>query len=188
VARGSLVLLLRAQGLLQGRHERRRGRRRTSPTAAGPRRARTSRPSAPPSPSTPASSRPPLSRAQAARPACWPTTRQPWSSWARGIPGVIADLTPDKKALPDLGWFPFPATTGGAGDPSAMMGGSDGFACLKNAPAACVQFLNFIASKSQPGGVRHGVQDPSGQPAGPGASSATRPSRTCCRRTTRRRT
>ena len=63
-------------------------------------------------------------------------------------PGVIADLTSDKKALPDLGWFPFPATTGGAGDPSAMMGGSDGFACLKNAPAACVQFLNFIASKS----------------------------------------
>ena len=24
-------------------------------------------------------------------------------------PGVIADLTPDKKPLPDLGWFPFPA-------------------------------------------------------------------------------
>jgi hypothetical protein len=63
-------------------------------------------------------------------------------------PGVIADLTSDKKALPDLGWFPFPATTGGAGDPSAMMGGSDGFACLKTAPAACVQFLNFIASKT----------------------------------------
>jgi len=63
-------------------------------------------------------------------------------------PGVIADLTPDKKALPDLGWFPFPSTASGAGDPTAMMGGSDGFACLKNAPAACVQFLNFIASKA----------------------------------------
>lgn len=63
-------------------------------------------------------------------------------------PGVIADLTPDKKALPDLGWFPFPAVTGGAGDPSAMMGGSDGFACRKDAPSACMDFLNFIANKA----------------------------------------
>jgi multiple sugar transport system substrate-binding protein/raffinose/stachyose/melibiose transport system substrate-binding protein len=63
-------------------------------------------------------------------------------------PGVIADLTADKKALPDLGWFAFPATSSGAGDKTAMMGGSDGFACLKTAPAACVDFLNFIASKS----------------------------------------
>jgi raffinose/stachyose/melibiose transport system substrate-binding protein len=63
-------------------------------------------------------------------------------------PGVIADLTPDKKALPDLGWFPFPAVTGGAGDPSAMMGGSDGFACRNNAPAECVEFLNFMATKA----------------------------------------
>ena len=63
-------------------------------------------------------------------------------------PGVIADLTPDKKALPDLGWFPFPAVTGGAGDPSAMMGGSDGFACRKDAPPACMDFLNFIANKA----------------------------------------
>jgi multiple sugar transport system substrate-binding protein/raffinose/stachyose/melibiose transport system substrate-binding protein len=63
-------------------------------------------------------------------------------------PGVIADLTPDKKALADLGWFAFPATSSGAGDKTAMMGGSDGFACLKTAPAACVDFLNFIASKS----------------------------------------
>jgi multiple sugar transport system substrate-binding protein/raffinose/stachyose/melibiose transport system substrate-binding protein len=63
-------------------------------------------------------------------------------------PGVIADLTPDKKALADLGWFAFPATSGGAGDKTAMMGGSDGFACAKNAPAACVDFLNFTASKT----------------------------------------
>ena len=63
-------------------------------------------------------------------------------------PGVIADLTPDKKALPDLGWFPFPAVDGGAGDPSAMMGGADGFACLKSAPAECVDFLNFMATKA----------------------------------------
>lgn len=73
-------------------------------------------------------------------------------------PGVVKDLTPDKKALADLGWFPFPAVTGGAGDPSAMMGGSDGFACRKNAPAACVDFLNFIASKQNQEGYATAFQ------------------------------
>lgn len=63
-------------------------------------------------------------------------------------PGVVGSLTPDGKPLADLGWFPFPAVTGGAGDPSAMMGGVDGYACRKNAPSACVDFLNFIASKA----------------------------------------
>ncbi|MDA8437732.1 MAG: extracellular solute-binding protein [Propionibacterium sp.] len=62
-------------------------------------------------------------------------------------PGVIASLTPDQKALPDLGWFPFPAVSGGAGASSAMLGGSDGYACSKNAPAECVDFLNFIVNK-----------------------------------------
>lgn len=73
-------------------------------------------------------------------------------------PGVIASLTPDTKALPDLGWFAFPAVSGGAGDPSALMGGSDGFACAKNAPAACVQFLNFIASKANQEGYAKAFQ------------------------------
>jgi len=73
-------------------------------------------------------------------------------------PGVVASLTPDTKALPDLGWFAFPAVTGGSGEPSAMMGGSDGFACLKTAPAACVQFLNFIASKANQEGYAKAFQ------------------------------
>src|SRR5206468_12953021 len=30
-------------------------------------------------------------------------------------PGTIASLTPDKKPLADLGWFPFPSVSGGAG-------------------------------------------------------------------------
>ncbi len=62
-------------------------------------------------------------------------------------PGVVASLTPNGKPLSDLGWFPFPSVSGGAGDASAMMGGSDGYACAKNAPAECVQFLNFFAQK-----------------------------------------
>jgi multiple sugar transport system substrate-binding protein/raffinose/stachyose/melibiose transport system substrate-binding protein len=63
--------------------------------------------------------------------------------------GVIASLTPDQKPLADLGWFPFPAVDGQQGDPTAMMGGVDGFSCAQDSPAACEDFLNFIASKEQ---------------------------------------
>ena len=59
-------------------------------------------------------------------------------------PGVIASLTPDQKPLPDLGWFPFPATDSGEGDPAAMMGGVDGFSCHVDAPDECADFLNFV--------------------------------------------
>jgi len=62
-------------------------------------------------------------------------------------PGVIASLTPDQEPLPDLGWFPFPAVDGGEGDPTAMMGGVDGFSCYVDAPKECADFLNFIAEK-----------------------------------------
>jgi raffinose/stachyose/melibiose transport system substrate-binding protein len=60
-------------------------------------------------------------------------------------PGVVGDLTPNKKPLPDLGYFPFPATTNGKGDPSAMMQGADGYSCSAWAPKECSDFLNFIA-------------------------------------------
>jgi len=62
-------------------------------------------------------------------------------------PGVVQSLTPDKKPLADLSWFPFPAVEGGQGDPSAMMGGVDGFSCSADAPPQCAQFLNFIVQK-----------------------------------------
>ena len=39
-------------------------------------------------------------------------------------PGVIKDLTPDKKDMADLGYFAFPTMDGGEGDPTAIMGGS----------------------------------------------------------------
>jgi multiple sugar transport system substrate-binding protein/raffinose/stachyose/melibiose transport system substrate-binding protein len=63
--------------------------------------------------------------------------------------GVIASLTPDEKPLPDLGWFPFPSVDGQQGDATAMMGGVDGFSCSQDSPAACEDFLNFIATKDQ---------------------------------------
>ena len=61
--------------------------------------------------------------------------------------GKIASLTPDQKPLADLGWFPFPEVDGGAGEPGAMMGGVDGYACSNDAPADCEKFLNFVSSK-----------------------------------------
>jgi multiple sugar transport system substrate-binding protein/raffinose/stachyose/melibiose transport system substrate-binding protein len=63
--------------------------------------------------------------------------------------GQIASLTPDGKPLADLGWFPFPAVEGGQGDPTAMMGGVDGFSCSQESPAACEDFLNFIATTAE---------------------------------------
>jgi raffinose/stachyose/melibiose transport system substrate-binding protein len=60
---------------------------------------------------------------------------------------VITDLTPDKKSLGDkLGFFPFPAVDGAAGDPKAAFGGGDGFSCTSKAPPACADFLNFLLS------------------------------------------
>jgi raffinose/stachyose/melibiose transport system substrate-binding protein len=64
-------------------------------------------------------------------------------------PGTIASLTPNQKALPDLGWFPFPAVSGGQGDPTAIMGGSDGYSLSKNAPKEAFGFLEFLVTKDQ---------------------------------------
>jgi raffinose/stachyose/melibiose transport system substrate-binding protein len=64
-------------------------------------------------------------------------------------PGVIASLTPDQKQLPDLGWFPFPAVDGGKGDPTALLGGIDGYSVSKNAPKEATDFLEFLVTKDQ---------------------------------------
>lgn len=64
-------------------------------------------------------------------------------------PGVIGSLTPNQQPLPDLGWFPFPAVTGGQGDPSAIMGGNDAYSLSKNAPKEALQFLEFLLTKDQ---------------------------------------
>jgi raffinose/stachyose/melibiose transport system substrate-binding protein len=62
--------------------------------------------------------------------------------------GVVGGLTPDKKPLGDkLGWFPFPAVDGGAGDPKAAFGGGDGYSCSVKAPPACGDFLAFLLNK-----------------------------------------
>ena len=64
--------------------------------------------------------------------------------------GVIGNLTPDQKNLPDLRFMPFPAVPGGKGDQAAMMSGNDGYSCSDKAPQpACANFLNFFASTEQ---------------------------------------
>jgi raffinose/stachyose/melibiose transport system substrate-binding protein len=64
-------------------------------------------------------------------------------------PGVIETLTPNQKPLPDLGWFPFPAVPGGQGDPSAMMGGTDGYSLSAHAPKEAFGFLEFLVTADQ---------------------------------------
>lgn len=64
-------------------------------------------------------------------------------------PGVIAGLTPDQKPLADLGWFPFPAVSGGQGDPSAIMGSAGVYSLSKKAPKEAFEFLEFLVTKEQ---------------------------------------
>jgi raffinose/stachyose/melibiose transport system substrate-binding protein len=61
-------------------------------------------------------------------------------------PGVMGGLTDDKTVPSFLGWFNFPGITGAAGDPTAALGGGDGFACAANAPKECVDLLKFIVN------------------------------------------
>jgi|HubBroStandDraft_1064217.scaffolds.fasta_scaffold07808_3 raffinose/stachyose/melibiose transport system substrate-binding protein len=60
---------------------------------------------------------------------------------------VIPALTSNKNILSDLGWFPFPQVPGGAGAPTAVLSGGDGFSCTTGAPEpACAEFLQYIDS------------------------------------------
>jgi raffinose/stachyose/melibiose transport system substrate-binding protein len=64
--------------------------------------------------------------------------------WA---PGAFKDASVDKQGLGDkLGWFPFPAVEGGAGDPADALGGGNGFVVGVNAPPEAVDFLKYISS------------------------------------------
>ncbi|MFI7605967.1 ABC transporter substrate-binding protein [Micromonospora sp. NPDC049366] len=104
--------------------------------------------------------------------------------WNRG---TLETVSANPEALTKfLGWFPVPAISGSAGDPKAALGGGDGFACAKNAPAECVEFLKYIVSPEvQKGyaetgtglpvakGAESGVVDPSLKSVLEATSSAT---------------
>jgi raffinose/stachyose/melibiose transport system substrate-binding protein len=61
--------------------------------------------------------------------------------WA---PGTMAANGPELGD--DLGWFPFPAVEGGAGDPKDAFGGGNGFAVGKDAPPETLEFLEYLSS------------------------------------------
>ncbi len=62
--------------------------------------------------------------------------------WA---PANDAASAADKKG-PELGFFPFPSVPGGAGAPTDVLGGGNGFAIGKNAPPEAVDFVKFLTS------------------------------------------
>jgi ABC-type glycerol-3-phosphate transport system substrate-binding protein len=82
--------------------------------------------------------------------------------------GFAADDAAKAALDADLGWFPFPATTGGKGDPSAALGGGDGFACYKDAPVECADFLAYLTSAD----TQKGIAAIGFLPVNPGATSA----------------
>jgi raffinose/stachyose/melibiose transport system substrate-binding protein len=62
-------------------------------------------------------------------------------------PGAQKDNSESGEGLGDkLGWFPFPSVEGGAGGPTDVLGGGDGFAVGANAPDETVDFLRFLVS------------------------------------------
>jgi raffinose/stachyose/melibiose transport system substrate-binding protein len=62
-------------------------------------------------------------------------------------PGIMSSLTEDKDLDSKVGWFPFPAVPGGAGDPAAVLGGGDGFSCTTRAAKACADFLQYLTGE-----------------------------------------
>ncbi|HWR85344.1 MAG TPA: extracellular solute-binding protein [Rhodoglobus sp.] len=69
--------------------------------------------------------------------------------WNPGVMGgILAEESGNEDATPPefLGWFNFPAIEGADGDPTAALGGGDGFSCSAWAPPECVELLQYISS------------------------------------------
>ncbi len=71
--------------------------------------------------------------------------------------------------LDDLDWFPVPGVGGGQGDPTAALGGGDGFSCYVDAPVECAEFLSYIVSDEVQSEFAEVV---GGMPVAPGAASS----------------
>jgi raffinose/stachyose/melibiose transport system substrate-binding protein len=59
----------------------------------------------------------------------------------------IQNSTSGKGIGDKLAWFPFPTVAGGAGAPTDAVGGGNGIAVGKNAPAEALDFLHYFVSK-----------------------------------------
>ncbi|HEX4398734.1 MAG TPA: extracellular solute-binding protein [Trebonia sp.] len=85
-------------------------------------------------------------------------------------PAAGAGLTANKNFTNELGWFPFPAVPGGAGDPKAVLGGGDGYSCTTAASQpACAQFLQYLTT---PAVQKQIIGAGAGLPANPAAVDA----------------
>ena len=85
-------------------------------------------------------------------------------------PAAGAGLTSDKNMFAKLGWFPFPAVPGGAGDPKAVLGGGDGYSCTTAASQpACAEFLQYLTT---PAVQKQIIGAGAGLPANPAAADA----------------
>jgi raffinose/stachyose/melibiose transport system substrate-binding protein len=83
-------------------------------------------------------------------------------------PAAGAGLTSDKNLDNELGWFPFPAVPGGAGNPKAVLGGGDGYSCTTSAAEpACATFLQYLTS---PAAQKQIIGAGAGLPANPVAA------------------
>jgi raffinose/stachyose/melibiose transport system substrate-binding protein len=65
--------------------------------------------------------------------------------WAPGV--EIAESESGLGIGDALDWFPFPELEGGAGLPTDVFGGADGFAVGKDAPPEAVDFLSYLLSE-----------------------------------------
>lgn len=61
-------------------------------------------------------------------------------------PSAAAQYSESGEGVANMGFFPFPAIEGGAGNPADVLGGGNGFAVGANAPDEAVEFLRFITS------------------------------------------
>lgn len=66
-------------------------------------------------------------------------------AWAIGA-YIGADAEKGPALVAKLGWMPFPMVDGGAGNPTDVLGGGDGFAVGANAEDEAVDFLKFLTS------------------------------------------
>src|SRR5699024_7661152 len=84
--------------------------------------------------------------------------------------GILQEETGDENASPPdfLGWFNFPGIEGAAGDPTAALGGGDGFSCTAWAPPECAKLLAYISSEDVQ--TRFG-ESGSGVPVTPGSEA-----------------
>ena len=68
-----------------------------------------------------------------------------WNSGQMG--GILAEESGGEATPPGfLGWFNFPGIEGTDGDPTAALGGGDGFSCSADSPPECSELLAYIVS------------------------------------------